>query len=347
MAALKADIVWRTDGPNAARLDPRLLDLLRALQRTSTLRAAADELDMSYRAAWGLLLEANALAGAPLAELQRGRGARLTRYGSSLVKGDEQLRQAVGSLSERLGIAPDAGAAGSATPMRVVASHDPLLAEFLDRCARPAGLVDELSFRGSEESLALYARGSAEIAGFHVDEGAPSATLLRYLRPKRDRLLRFADREQGLFVRHGNPRKLRSLADVARSHARFINRQKGAGTRILTDRLLSEAGIAPERVRGYEVEEYTHLAVAATIAAGRADAGVGVRAAAAQFGLDFVPLARERYWLVLRARTAAGTLAQSLMRALAGKPLSRLARGKPGYDIAGAGTLHTVEEAFG
>jgi len=313
---------------------------------TGRTRAAAEELDLSYRAAWGLLLDANALAGAPLAELQRGRGARLTRYGSSLVKGDDQLRQAVGSLSERLGIAPDAGAAAGAAPRRGVASHHPVGAVLLDRDAPAAGRLGEKALKGSEESLAVYARGGADIAGFHVEMGSPSNALRRYLKPKRDRLLRFADREQGLFVRHGNPRKLRSLADVARYHARFINRQKGAGTRILTDRLLSEAGVAPERVRGYEAEEYTHLAVAATIAAGRADAGVGVRAAAAQFGLDFVPLAREHYWLVMRTRTAAGAQAQSLMRALAGKPLSRLARGKPGYYITGAGKLYSVEEAF-
>ena len=345
MTRLKADIVWRTEGPNAARLDPRLLDLLRSLQRHTTLRAAADEIDLSYRGAWGLLLDATALAGAPLVELQRGRGARLTRFGADLIKGDERLRQAVAALSERMAIAPDSAAAG-APPLRLVASHDPLLAEFCERFARPAGLVEDLSFRGSEESLAHFARGGADLAGFHVDPGTPAAALRRYLKPRRDRLVRFADREQGLFVPRGNPKKLRSMADIARKHARFVNRQKGSGTRILVDRLLGDASLPPARIRGYEAEEYTHLAVAATIAAGRADAGVGVHAAAAQFGLDFVPLAREHYWLALRERIVSSAQVQSLVRALAGKPLARLARGKPGYDIAGAGTLHTVEEAF-
>ena len=346
MQRLKADIVWRIEGPNGVRLDSRLLDLLRALQRHSTLRAAAAELDLSYRAAWGLLLEATAMVGAPLAELQRGRGARLTRFGSDLVKGDQQLREAVGSLSQRLGIAPMPEENPGATPLRLVASHDPLLAEFCDRFARPAGLVDELSFRGSEESLALYARGGAEIAGFHVDKGSPAASLRRHLRPRRDRLLRFADRDQGLLVAPGNPKKLRTMADIARRHAQFVNRQKGSGTRILVDRLLGEAGIPAGRVRGYEAEEYTHLAVAATVATGRADAGVGVQAAAARFDLAFVPLAKEHYWLALRERIASSAQVQSLVRALSGKPLSRLARSMPGYDIGGAGEIFTVEEAF-
>jgi molybdate transport repressor ModE-like protein len=346
MSLLKADIVWRTEGPNAVRLDPRLLDLLRALQRSSTLRAAANEVELSYRAAWGLLLDATALAGAPLAELQRGRGARLTRFGSSLVKGDDQLREAIGSLSERLGIAPGADADARSMPLRLVASHDPLLAEFCDRFARPAGLIEEASFRGSEASLALYSRGGADVAGFHVDGGSDFAALRRFLKPRRDRLVRFADREQGLIVAHGNPKKLMSMADVARKRAHFVNRQKGAGTRALVDRMLRDAGIAPERIHGYGTEEYTHLAVAATIATGRADAGLGVRAAASQFGLGFVPLVEEHYWLAIREGSLASPTAQQLLRGLAGKQLSRLARGLPGYGLARAGEVFNVEDAL-
>lgn len=345
MSRLKADIVWRTDGPNAVRLDPRLLDLLRALQRNATLRAATDELGLSYRAAWGLLINATNLAGAPLAELQRGRGARLTRYGTALLQSDDRLREAVGSLSDRLALAPDPGAA-KGLPLRLVASHDPLLAEFCDRFARPTGLIEEASFRGSEASLTLYARGGADIAGFHVDAGSNAATLRRYLKPRRDRLVRFADREQGLIVAHGNPKKLMNMADVASKRAHFINRQKGAGTRALVDRMLRDAGIGPERIQGYATEEYTHLAVAATIATGRADAGLGVRAAAARFDLDFVPLIEEHYWLAFRERTLASASAQQLLRGLAGKQLSRLARGLPGYDLSGAGKVFSVEEAL-
>jgi molybdate transport repressor ModE-like protein len=347
MGRLHADIGWRTDGPGAVRLDPRVLDLLRSLQSHPTLRAAADEVGISYRAAWGLLLEAAALAGAPLAELQRGRGARLTRFGSSLLRADAQLREAVGPLSDRLGIAPDSDASAGGTPLRLVASHDPLLAEFCERFARPARLIEETSFRGSEASLALYSRGGADIAGFHADPGSEPGALRRYLKPRRDRLVRFADREQGLIVAQGNPRKLAGMADVARRRARFVNRQRGAGTRTLVDRMMRDAGIAAESIQGYGTEEYTHLAVAATIAAGRADAGVGVRAAAARFDLDFVPLVIEHYWLAFRERTLAMSPAQQLLRALAGKPLSRLARGLPGYDLRDAGKQFDVNEALG
>jgi molybdate transport repressor ModE-like protein len=347
MSRLKADIVWQTEGHNAVRLDPRLLRLLRALQHNATLRAATDELGLSYRAAWGLLLDAANLAGAPLAELQRGRGARLTRFGTDLIRCDDRLREAVGSLSERLAIAPEPGAAASGLPLRLVASHDPLLAEYCNRFARPTGLVEEVSFRGSEASLALYARGGADIAGFHVDRGSEASALRRYLKPRRDRLVRFADREQGLIVAHGNPKKLASMSDVAHRRARFVNRQKGAGTRALVDRMLREAGIAAESILGYGTEEFTHLAVAATVATGHADAGLGVHAAAARFGLDFVPLVEEHYWLAFREKALASASAQQFVRGLAGKQLARLARGQPGYDLHRAGEQFTLEEAFG
>jgi len=346
MSRLKADIVWRTEGPNAVRLDSRLLDLLRALQRNTTLRAAADELALSYRAAWGVLLDAAVLTGAPLAELQRGRGARLTPFGTDLVRSDERLREAVGSLSDRLGIAPEPGMVSTVMPLRLVASHDPLLVEFCDRFARPAGLIEEASYHGSEASLAQYARGGADVAGFHVDAGSNSSALRRYLKPKRDRLVRFADREQGLIVAHGNPKKLLSMADVARRRARFVNRQKGAGTRALVDRMLHDADIPPARILGYGTEEYTHVAVAATIATGHADAGLGVRAAASQFHLGFVPLVVEHYWLAFRERTLASAPAQQVLRALSGKALSRLARALPGYELAHAGEVFRVEEAL-
>jgi putative molybdopterin biosynthesis protein len=332
MAGLTADVVWQAGG---RALDPRLLALLRALQRTATLKAAAEESRISYRAAWGLLLEAGELAGAPLVELQRGRGARLTRFGAQLLRSDEQLRHAFGTLRSRYEVK---SSGGTARALRVAASHDPLLAAFCERFAMPAALVEEVSFRGSEESVALFSRGMVDVAGFHLE----GFDLRRFVRPGRDVLVRFAVREQGLIVAHGNPRRLASLGDIAKTHARFVNRQRGSGTRRLIDRLMDEAGIAPEAIRGFGTQEYTHRAVAATVAAGGADAGFGVQAAAVELGIDFVPVLRERYWLAMRSRTLATPAAQRLLEALSGKPLSRIARGFVGYDFQGAGEVVVV-----
>lgn len=346
MPTLRADIVWRAEGAGAPRLDPRVLELLRALRRNATLKAAAEDTALSYRAAWGLLLEAAGIAGGALAELQRGRGARLTPLGVQLLRSDERLRQAMEPLRARFQVKPQALPPGAAVPLRLAASHDPLLADFCDRFAIPAGLIEEAAFRGSEESLALFARGGTDVAGFHFSDRAEVAAVRRHLSVRRDRLVRFAEREQGLIVARGNPRRLQTLADVAHRHARFVNRQRGSGTRRLVDRLLREAGIASEQIRGYGAEEYTHLAVAATVLAGRADAGFGVRAVSVQLGLDFVPLARERYWLALRERTLATPVARRLVEALAGKPLARLARRLAGYEFHDAGSIFTVDEAL-
>lgn len=337
MEGLRPGIVWQD--PRGERVDERVPALLAGLQRHATLKGAADEIGLSYRAAWGLLVDASRLAGGPLAEMQRGRGARLTRLGAELLRNDEGLKRAMQPLRERFAV--QAAPAAAVSPLRVAASHDPLLADFCERFAVPAGLVGELSFRGSEECLALFSRGAVEIGGFHLDD----VDLRRFVRPRRDSLVRFAEREQGLIVARGNPKRLSSLADVAHRHARFVNRQRGSGTRRHVDRLLAEAGIAAEAIRGYSTEEHTHLAVAATVATGRADAGFGVHAAAAQFGLDFVPVLREQYWLALRSATLASPAGQRLLEAIAGKPLSRIARKLPGYDLRQSGSVVGADEA--
>ena len=341
---LRTDIVWRTGDAGGAQIDPRILVLLHEIHRHGTLRAAASEIGVSYRAAWGQLLDVAALLGAPLVEMRRGRGARVTQLGESLLRADERVRREMEPLSARFEIAIDRSASQASVPLRLSASHDPLLAEFCGRVALPSRLLSEVSFRGSQDSLALYARGAADIAGFHVTIGEDADGLKKSLRAARDRLVRFVDREQGLIVARGNPLKLANLADVARTHARFVNRQRGSGTRLIVDRLLARHRLSAERIRGYATEEYTHLAVAAMIAADSADVGMGVRAAAAQFELGFIPVLRESYWLVLSHRTLASTAGQRIVAALKDKAFKRLARKFVGYSFDQAGTLATVEE---
>ena len=112
-------------------------------------------------------------------------------------------------------------------------------------------------------------------------------------------LLGFVQREQGLIVPRGNPKGIRGWSDLARPDVVFINRQRGAGTRVLLDYRLKAAGIAPHAIQGYDRQEFTHLAVAAAVASGAADCGLGILAAARALELDFVPLDHERYDLVI------------------------------------------------
>jgi putative molybdopterin biosynthesis protein len=156
---------------------------------------------------------------------------------------------------------------------------------------------------GSLGGLVALRDGLCHIAGSHLLDPATGEYTLPYV----DRLLgadiavvRLVHRDQGLIVAPGNPLELAKIDDLTRPGLRYVNRQRGAGTRALLDHELSRRGMNPADIPGYAREEHTHLAVAAAVSAGRADAGLGILAAARAFGLDFVPVAQEPYDLVLR-----------------------------------------------
>ena len=161
---------------------------------------------------------------------------------------------------------------------------------------------------GSLGGLVALRDGLCHIAGSHLLDPATGEYTLPYL----DRILpgqdvsvvRLVHRDQGLMVAAGNPLGLKGIDDLARPGVRYVNRQRGAGTRVLLDHELRNRGISPDAIDGYPREEPTHLAVAAAVAAGRADAGLGITAAARAFGLDFLPVTREPYDLVVGAHDA-------------------------------------------
>src|SRR6185436_12361710 len=168
--------------------------------------------------------------------------------------------------------------------------------------------------------LFALARGSADLAGCHLldpETGEYNVSFVHHLLPGEMVLLvTLAHRQQGLMVAAGNPKRIASVGDLARPDVQSVNRPRGSGTRVLLDDALRRACIAPTAVRGYEREQATHLAVAGAVAAGVADAGLGILAAARTYGLDFVPLARERYDLAMRPATAARPAMQKLIRTL-------------------------------
>ena len=189
-----------------------------------------------------------------------------------------------------------------------IGSHDPVLdlAASLLRARDPAQTLVSGPV-GSLGGLVALRDGLCHVAGCHLldpETGAYTLPWIDRVMPGHDvEVVRLVHREQGLIVPRGNPLGVEGLADLAR--LRYVNRQRGAGTRVLLDHELARAGIDPSAVDGYEREEPTHLAVAAAVAAGRADAGLGVMAAALAFGLDFVPVAREPFDLVMRPGEAA------------------------------------------
>jgi putative molybdopterin biosynthesis protein len=140
-------------------------------------------------------------------------------------------------------------------------------------------------------------------------------------------------------VRRGNPKGDKALGDLGPPEVRFVNRQRGAGTRVLLDYELSKLGIASESIHGYNQEEYTHLGVAAAVASGRADCGLGIPAAAQSLDLDFVPLFRETYQLVIPVAFAEDALLAPFFDVMAEGEFQQAVMSLPGYDVSEMGRL--------
>jgi putative molybdopterin biosynthesis protein len=223
-----------------------------------------------------------------------------------------------------------------------IGSHDmslDILAQYLANHGRRLASANV----GSQGGLVALRRGEAHLAGSHLLDAASGvynrAAIRQYLGDEKVRLMAWVGREQGLLVKPGNPKKITSLADVAREDVAFINRQRGAGTRVLLDYHLEQLGIARDQIQGYDLEEYTHLAVAAAVASGRADCGLGITAAAVALGLDFIPLYNEEYDLVIPVRHLEGELLRPVFELAQDRTFREAVMALPGYDVSRMGSL--------
>jgi putative molybdopterin biosynthesis protein len=146
-------------------------------------------------------------------------------------------------------------------------------------------------------------------------------------------------REQGLIVPIGNPKKITGIKDLARKDLSFVNRQPGAGTRILLDYKLGKLNMKPEKIQGYEHEEVTHMAVAVAVASGLTDTGLGVKSAAKALGLDFVPVEREDYDLVFLKDFFHSPMGQQLVCVICSDAYKHAVAQLDGYDTSKTGTI--------
>ncbi len=352
---IKLSVSWALGEGRAEALDNRLAVCLEAIEEAGSLAAAARHTKVSYRHLWGLLERWEQQCGAPLVRLQRGRGANLTPLGRALLESQQRIQNQLAPELARL--AAQAGrhlseilATGPERILRIAASHDLALGLVRKQLSRKTGQVVELKTLGSLDSLRTLSGGHCDLAGFHISAPLTGTRHLAQLREnldaRRHSLIRLASRHQGLMVAAGNPLELTALADVAGHQARFINRQPGSGTRLLVDTLLKQAGITPDRLPGYANEEYTHLAVAAMIASGAADAGFGIEAAARQFKLGFVSAITEHYWLAVDTQRMPQSQLQILVEVLQSELFQREVRLLAGYQPEGAGQQVAIEQVF-
>jgi putative molybdopterin biosynthesis protein len=230
----------------------------------------------------------------------------------------------------------------------VIGSHDltiDLLAQFL--AAGGTGLRLASANVGSLGGLLALRRGEAHLAGSHLMDAETGiyneSYIRRYLPDQPVMLVTLAGREQGWIVPPGNPKGLSGWEDAARPDIQLVNRQRGAGTRVLLDYELGRRSIAADMVKGYEREEYTHLAVAAAVASGTADTGLGIRAAARALELDFVPLALEQYELVIPQEQYESELLRPLLALLADEGFRTAVANMPGYHVKSMGQAKVID----
>lgn len=203
----------------------------------------------------------------------------------------------------------------------VIGSHDPLLDELADMLhLGDPRLYMSSSHVGSMGGIMAIRRGEAHMAGCHLldtADGTYNRSFIRKYFPKGDvKLVSCVGRQQGLMVARGNPLNICSFADISRQGIRYVNRQKGSGTRILTDYLCSREKVEPSDVYGYTREELTHTSVAAQIACGSSDVGMGIYSAAKLYDLDFIPICIEEYDLIIPDHAWNSPMVQQLLTIL-------------------------------
>ncbi len=196
---------------------------------------------------------------------------------------------------------------------------------------------------GSLGGLMAVRRGQTHLAGSHLLEpgtgGYNFAYIERYLPGTPVRLLQLAKRQQGFLLQRGNPKHILDIEDLTRSDVAFVNRQGGSGTRILFDYEIERRGIRREAIRGYEQEEFTHMAVAVSVLSGRADAGMAIYASAKALGLDFIPVAEERYDLVFPESSWDDPKIQLLLKIVVSDSFRKMVEAMGGYDVAESGRV--------
>lgn len=320
-----------------------LIDMLQAVQAHGSISAAARAMGLSYRHVWGELKRWETQLGHALIVWDKGQSARLTEFGTKLLWAERQAQARLSPQIEALHADMERAFAAAfddaAHVLTLYASHDDALSALRNHAASRHQLHLDIRFTGSVDAIRALNEGRCVMAGFHTRrQPAPGslseASYKPLLKPGLHKIIGFAQRTQGLIVARGNPLALNSLQDVSRTHARYVNRALGTGTRVLLDELLAQARLTPGDMTNYEHTEPSHAAVAQAVAAGQADAGLGIEAAARARGLDFVPLVEEDYHLVCLKSALDEPAVQALCKVLQSTAWQEELGRLPGYHLA-------------
>jgi molybdate transport repressor ModE-like protein len=336
-------------------IDQTLLQMLEAVQTEGSLKKATDKIQVSYRFAWGLLSKWETLLGQPLVILERGRGAKLSAAGEKLMHANRhlaasfspeldnfatQFKREFESLLDQ----------SNSDSLNIFASHGLALATLRNLINQQSSFKLDLHFHGSLESLRALHNGDCHIAGFHIPLGELGQQLspgyLNFLSTDSHQLIYVVKRNQGLIVAKDNPKQIKDLQALTRDEVIFINRQADSGTRLLLDGLLQANQIQAGNIKGYQHEEFTHMAVAAMVASGAADAGFGIAPMADKFNLGFIPLVWEHYCLAVPRDLAEDERVAEIISLLKADAFKQQLAGFSGYDFSRSGELVSFKEIF-
>jgi putative molybdopterin biosynthesis protein len=344
--AVRLGYAFSLQAQGGADLDQPLFAVLEAVRDSGSIKRAATALGRSYRYVWGALRAWEKELDEPLIVWAQGEAARLTDFGHRLLWAELRARKRLQPHIEALRANLEHVVAEARDQrlqlLTVCASHDLALRRLREHAAQEVALSFDLRIQGSIDSVRSLNAGRCLVAGFHVPAlsgAAPVfATVLKpLLRPGLHKLIGCSRRMQGLMMRREHAGAVGTVGDLAGSSLRFVNRQVGSGTRLLMDHLLQDHGLKPRDVAGYEnaIEE-SHVAVATCVASGVADVGPGIEAAALEFGLHFLPLVAEDYFLACLKPNLEHPAVLRLRRLLAGDAWAQVLGSLPGYSGARA-----------
>ena len=345
---------WSLSNEENEALGSELFVLLDLIHRTGTLSEAAKQTGISYRHAWNQVNHWKSFFGSDLVAFTRGKGASLTEIGEKLLWAEQRVSARVGpqlqSLSSEINTELNRALTSARNSLTIHASHGYAVAYLPELLKMAPEFQVDLRYTGAAESLASLNRGDCELAGFHLPtEGNGQEiidSLAAFLDGSSHRFIHLVTRTQGLFVPSSNPKKIESLADLVNPDVTFVNRQYPSGTRMLFDHLLNKNNMSARDIEGYQSEEFTHAAVAAYVASGMADTGFGVQPAADQFGLEFIPLAQEKYMFAFKKNGARNKEILKLITLLESLEFTNYVGTLPGYTAPEAGKVVTLDEAI-
>lgn len=340
---------WQFYDDHGETVDPRIFVLLNTIHESGKLTKAAEKLGMSYRHVWNILKKWTDFFGSDLVELQKGKGAILTPLGEKLLWAEQlvnaRFEPQLISLASELNLEIHRNLTFKEPLLKIAASHGyavALLPEFTNKFKL------SLQYRTTEEALKALSKRECDISAFHLPTEIVNPQLIemhhKYFKANTYKVIRFVTRTQGLMLKNNNPKGITGVQDLLGKGIKFINRQETSGTRLLIDELFKRAKVNTREIAGFEDVEFTHSAIAAYVASGMADAGIGVETAARHFGLDFLPLTTENYVLVCHQKSLKKFAVQQLIAELKTEKFHNAVLGLAGYKPVHCGEVIDLED---